>query len=366
MSTGRNVNLGLVAVKGHTAAKDLDVAARVARVHDPRVRAVVLRDHPHPIRRRWLARRPSLFLGPRPFRQFVPLRGRVFSGVGLTKHEECRRLESAGFRIPRTALLTEHERPDLSEFGPYVVVKPDVAAKGALVKIVRNSRVRWKAPVYESDVYEGSQRLLVQEFIYTGPWPVSHRVQTLFGEALVCIRMEAHHDRTPLSDRYAFKQEGGGRTIVATSKGCSIGLCDDDEMIDVAERVHALFPECAQLGVDLIREVPSGDVYVLEVNCRGGGWLLSSASLNETCGADLREQCDGLARAGRALADAAGRLGERRSQLKLCRERERTRGDPPGSRRTRRLRGRGPSSASRPPRSMRRPGPPSGRPLHGG
>jgi len=83
-----------------------------------------------------------------------------------------------------------------------------------------------------------------------------------------------------------------------------------EELIDVAERAHAVFPECAQLGVDLIREVPSGDIYVLEVNGRGGGWLLSSPSLNEACAADLAHQRDGLRRAGRLLADAAVRLAE--------------------------------------------------------
>jgi hypothetical protein len=310
VSAARDVNLGLVAHAGYATVEDLETVAAVARQHEPRVHPTVLKDRPHRLRRHWLARRPSLFFAARPFRRFAPVRGRAFTGVGLTKSEEYRRLVAAGFRTPRTAILTEHEKPDLSDFGPYVVVKPDVGARGATVKIVRKSRVRWKPPAFESHVYEGSPNLLVQEFIYTGRWPTSYRVQTLFGEALACVRVQSDHDRPPLLDRYAFKESGGGLSIVSSSMGCGLSLCDDEELIDVAERVHALFPECAQLGIDLIREVPSGDVYVLEVNARGGTWMLSTPRLNEACGADVAQQRDGLERAGRLLADAAMRLAE--------------------------------------------------------
>jgi len=141
-------------------------------------------------------------------------------------------------------MLSEHEKPDLSDFGPYVIVKPDVGARGATVKVVRKDRVRWKPPAFVSDACKGSPDLLVQEFIYTGPWPVSYRVQTLFGEALACLRMQADTARTPLHERYGFRESGGGRTIVATSKGCSSRAWEDKELIGVAERAHAVFPEC--------------------------------------------------------------------------------------------------------------------------
>lgn len=310
MSATRDVNLGLVAHAGHTTVEDLKTVAAVARAHDRRVHPTVLKDRSHRLSKHWMARRPSLFFAARPLKRFVPVRGRVFPAAGLTKSEECRRLVAAGIRIPRTAILTKHEKPDLSDFGPYVVVKPDIGARGATVKIVRNGRVRWKPPAFESDVYEGSSKLLVQDFVYTGRWPTSYRVQTLFGEALACVQVQADQDRTPLLDRYAFKESGGGLSIVASSKGCGLSLCDDEELIDIAERAHALFPECALLGVDLIREVPSGDVYVLEVNSRGGTWMLSTPRLNEACGADVAQQRGGLERAGRLLADAAVRLAE--------------------------------------------------------
>jgi len=245
-----------------------------------------------------------------PLRRFAPLRGRAFGGAPFGKSEEYRRLGEAGFRIPRMATLTEQHTPDVSKFGPYVVVKPDVGRKGVTVKIVRSDHIRWKPPVFDSDVVEGNTDLLVQEFIYTGQWPVSYRVHTLFGEALACMRIEASHDRIPLRERFAFREGGGGRCIVSSSKRCTLSMVEDEELIRIAEKIHELFPECAQLGVDLVREVPSGNVYVLEVNSRGGTWILSSASLDEACGEPVAGQRDAFARAGRLLADAAVRLAE--------------------------------------------------------
>jgi len=245
-----------------------------------------------------------------PLREFRPLRGKVFSGTDITKSEECRRLEHGGFRIPRTAVVTETETPDISDFGPYVVVKPDIGRRGAMVKIMRTAKVRWEPPEVVSHSKAESADLLVQEFIYTGKWPVSYRVHTLFGEALGCVRIEANNDRPALPERFGFREAGGGLNIVASSMGCELSLVEDKEMIDIAERTHALFPECAQLGVDLIREVPTGDVHVLEVNSRGGVWMLSSSRIDESCGGRVADQRDAFRRAGRLFAEAAIRLSE--------------------------------------------------------
>ena len=46
--------------------------------------------------------------------------------------------------IPKWALMTKTKRPDLSNFGDYVVTKPDHGGRGAEVKIKRRGRVRWK------------------------------------------------------------------------------------------------------------------------------------------------------------------------------------------------------------------------------
>ena len=208
--------------------------------------------------------------------------------------------------VPRWTLLTETHSPDLSDFGPYVVVKPDRGGRGADVHAYRKGKVRWKPRQVKSFAASGSDRI-VQEFIYTGRWPVSYRVVTLFGEAMIAYRVEADHARQPLEDRYAFK-EASGITIVSNSKGCSIRLHEDEEVIRLAERAHGAFPDLALLGVDVVREQPGGDLYVLEVNSIGWTWHFSSPDgrrIRRETGGDPYAQRNGLERAARILADRA-------------------------------------------------------------
>lgn len=117
-----------------------------------------------------------------PLRHFQPFGGHAYQGVALTKSEEYRALQAADIPVPRWACLTPSHEPDLELFGPYVVIKPDRGGRGADVKIMQKGRVRWRPPT--ADFVANNTNWIIQEFIHTGPWPVSFRVATLFGTAL--------------------------------------------------------------------------------------------------------------------------------------------------------------------------------------
>ena len=167
--------------------------------------------------------------------------------------------------MPKSALLTQDQRPSLEEFGPYVVCKPDAGAKGAEVKIKRTGRVRWTPPANNLARRLKADGLLAQEFIYTGPWPVSYRVTTLFGKALFSCRVEADRSRRPLQGPDQFRSQGGGMSICSSGKACTFEFNHDRDVIELGERAHAAFPHIAVLGVDIIREQTSGKLHVIEV-----------------------------------------------------------------------------------------------------
>ena len=109
-------------------------------------------------------------------------------------------MQKIGIPVPRWALVTPDTAPDLNDFGPYVVVKPDWSGQGADVKIMRRGRVRWRPPTtdYTKRLQGDRGNWLVQEFIYTGQQPVSYRVTTLFGEPLWAWQIQADTARRPL------------------------------------------------------------------------------------------------------------------------------------------------------------------------
>jgi hypothetical protein len=281
----------------------------LVRESAPDVRPTVLRDDPASCLRLDLWLRPTLVVAPRPPLFFRTPRGAVCRGRHLTKSAECAALGAAGVPVPRWTLLTPDREPDLSGFGPYVVTKPDFGSRGAGVRIQRRGRVRWKPPESIDGRHPG---ILVQEFVYTGRWPVAHRVTTLFGRTLFAVRTEADRSRRPLLGRDAFRggPEVGGVSIVSSHRGCTYSLGDDPEVIALAERAHDAFPDIPVLGVDVLRDADTGRLSVIETNPGGYTWHFSSKPgrrIQQQFGLDLEAQFDGIRKAAGVLAEETRR-----------------------------------------------------------
>jgi glutathione synthase/RimK-type ligase-like ATP-grasp enzyme len=220
----------------------------------------------------------------------------------LGKSEECEALVRAGITVPKWVLLTEDQQPDLSDFNGYVVRKPNYGGRSEEVRLMRKERVRWK-PV-TTHAAGTSDSVIIQQFIYTGPLPTSYRVCTLFGRALYSMKSQAGADHprltTPADVASALKQERF--TISANGRDGRPELNFDEEIIRLGERAHAAFPDIPLLGFDIVREVPSGRLYVLEANAIGYVWNFQSQQLADY-GFSFEEQFDGIRKAAYVLAE---------------------------------------------------------------
>ncbi len=246
---------------------------------------------------------PTVTVSPAPLRRLRPRRGPVFQGQHVPKSTEYRALRAAGVPVPRWTRLLPNRTPDLDGFGPYVVTKPDFGAQGADVRIERRDTAQWTPPRTARTLNFGGpfNPRLAQEFVYTGPWPRSHRVVTLFGNALWADRTEASHDLPPLRERDAFH----GQSIVSSGRGCTFTLDDDPEVVALGERAHAAFPRVPLLGVDILRDAGTGELFVIEANSLGITWHFSTPrglAFQEQFGFDLGAQFDGRRKAARVLA----------------------------------------------------------------
>jgi amino acid adenylation domain-containing protein len=290
----------LVLVVGPDVDRDsLERAARTVAEMDDRIDARVVADVPG-----WdagLVPRPTLVVSPGLLRHRPALPGQVCCGYPLGKSDEYQILERAGIPVPKWVALEEGVQPDLSGFGPYVVRKPDYGAKGAEVRIVRRERVRWR-PVVTSAAGP-SPRLLVQEFVYTGPWPVSYRVNTLFGRVLYSMVLTGNQARQQLRGPEDFDARGDTRqsaSIVANARDSTAAFCEDQEIIALGERAARAFPDVPLLGVDVLKSALTGQLLVTEVNSIGHNWNFGP----EFAGAfhiDIERQFGGVRRAASIL-----------------------------------------------------------------
>ncbi len=230
--------------------------------------------HRNSVTARWQVRRPSLVFSPIHLVNFVPRGGAVFCGCILGKDEQVRRLSSIDILTPRTVTLSSAGSFDPSGWGDFVIVKPNNSNRGEGVKLVRSTDLSAR---YDELTALANDQVLVQPYIDHAEdgYPTIYRVLTMFGRALYCVLNRWGNKRPPLA-QIAADPLG----VIATNNNSMGGqvrsICNDAEIVALGERAHNAFPECPVLGVDIIRDIHTGRLYVLEVNPHGNVWHLSS------------------------------------------------------------------------------------------
>ncbi len=242
-----------------------------------RYRARLVHDYaPNLKHQLWTLGRPTVVVSMLPLRRFFPSWATILANEDIYKVQEYTALERAGIPIPKWTVVRQGEEPDLSGFNEFVVVKPAQGGCGALVRIMRRNRVEWR-PLEVKKFNWSHMDLIAQEYVHTGPWPVSYRVGTVFGEPIYAWRITADRSRRPFEEGKMDSHFFDGRTIVSSGKGCTFDWEVPQDVFELARALHErAFPNTPLLGSDIIRDVHSGKLYVLEVNANGDNFHLTS------------------------------------------------------------------------------------------
>lgn len=308
-------HLVLVAWDEHWKTKaDLDwIAKRVGEL-DPKIAATVVSHHKSDqLRLIPLWFRPTLSVAMNEKRRRKLLPGHFMTGRRLHKHGEYARMDAAGIPVPDWQIITPSTRLDPEVWGPYVVEKPSCGRVGAYVRIRRTTRLKHVPPeTLPAEHYGRLGPMLAQRFVYTGEWPTSFRVVTLFGEVLLSYRIQTRGEGPGLTGRFEFGR--GGLSIVSNTKRMDLELVRDEDVVHLAERAHQLaFPDLPLLAFDIVRDADTGELFVLECHSQGSAWSFShepGLSLQADHGVDFESQYDGLEKAARILAEVTPRLAK--------------------------------------------------------
>ena len=251
----------------------------------------------------WTVGLPTTIISFLPLRRFIPSWGTIWQQEWLGKIKECELLDQAGIPVPKWRAVYPDSEPNLAGFSDFVVVKPNRGAYGAYVRVMRRGKVRFRPLSVRGK--EPSEALIAQEYIHTGPWPISYRVGTVFGEPIYAWRVQASRDREPFDSSKQGSEFFMGRSIVASSKGSStFDLEVPEDVLALARRSHRAFPTIPLLGIDIVREASSGRLFVLEVNSNGWTFNLTSEtgrSIQWESGFDLFTQFGGAKTIARGL-----------------------------------------------------------------
>lgn len=210
--------------------------------------------------------------------RFNPERGTYYVGRPINKAIQIRKYVNAGVRTPETVAYQFGRPLDRSFWGDYVIIKPtrvDLMSFGDAVYLMRTDRAAETASrIFPPDHPARSEPVLIQRFIDTGRHAESFRVLTLFGEPLYCMKYRQREPRPSIA-------EAGDDLLkipVASTAHRSYDhlMLKDDEVIEFARKAAKAMPAIPLQGIDVIREVGTGKLFVLECNPGGNTWHFSS------------------------------------------------------------------------------------------
>jgi hypothetical protein len=201
-----------------------------------------------------------------------------------------------------------------------VIVKPTdikTSSKGRGIQLMRTERVRYIAPRdYPEDHPGRLGPMVVQQFIDTGPHVSAFRVLTLFGTPLLCQLNRTATPRVPLdSDDAALES-----AVIATQgagEDRTREMLYDADVVALAKAAHWAVPEVPLKGCDVLREVGTGRLFVLELNTNSNTWHFSSsfqaaerAHFTPEFNQARLEQLDAFGTAAHVLAEMTRREAE--------------------------------------------------------
>jgi hypothetical protein len=286
--------------------KDFEAIKRHIEAQAPDIQVFIAsNDLPSSATRKLAASRPTLVFSPVRLLQFKPARGKLYTGIRMTKIEEMRRLAAGGIPIPTFQVLEPHTQLSETVYGPLVVIKPSyaLASFGQGIELRRTHTVRYRAPEEFPENHPGRQApMIVQKFIDCG-YPMTCRVLTFFGEPVLTYYRKSTKPLSLLPDQDRFEQF---EYMPSLSDRITFSTRDVDILKFAADAYRAM-PEVALQACDIIREKSSGRLYLLEVNPGGGTWMFSNrsaASYREALGvSDLTLEFDAFRTIARVLVE---------------------------------------------------------------
>lgn len=220
-----------------------------------------------------LAKHPTLFFSPMPIGLPPQLHGKlVCPPPPLTKMEEYRRLAESGLPTPRTRLIENVDELEHVGDEPTVVIKPNRGLRGRGVNLIKTSILKlWTKEEFDRSS-SNNRGMLAQQYIEMGGQPTSYRVMTVLGDVIYCIKSTANNaiDHLPLALTRV------GMPIASNAGDRVIVEAYDPDVIDLGRKIHQKLSFSPVLGIDMVRDLKTGDLYVLELNSGGWTWHLSS------------------------------------------------------------------------------------------
>ena len=161
-------------------------------------------------------------------------------------------------------------------YGDWVVLKPEhIQSTGRDVNMIPTKEIsKLKLADFPDGHLIHQDSYLVQKFVKTGEYPTHYRA-TVFLNEVICS-MEVVQNSTYPAQSNPINELLKNSVASNLTDNRAIKLMIDNEINAFALRIAEKFPMNPLLGIDVIRDQETGDLFVLETNSGGNTWHFSS------------------------------------------------------------------------------------------
>jgi hypothetical protein len=202
----------------------------------------------------------------------LPARGRTLHVKRIDKFEQYQHYALANISTPKTIEYEIGQEINVNEWGEYVFLKDKNDSHGRNSFLVPTKEMLNIKPYFEKIGFKN--KILLQEFIYTGQNVNHYRVLNFLGEPLCCFKST---NLSNISLPITLDDVFNNHTVKTNSSNDTrkIELSNNEEVLTFSKLVFEVFPERPLQGIDIIIQENTKKLFVLEGNQGGNVWVFS-------------------------------------------------------------------------------------------
>ena len=203
----------------------------------------------------------------------LPARGKTLYVKAIDKFEQYQNYTLADISIPKTIEYEIGQSLNFNDWGEYIFIKSRNSSYSENSFLIPTKYVLDIKPYFEK--LGVNNRMMVQQFIYTGKHANHYRAQTFLGEALFCVKVKNPY---PIKLPSSLEEAFNNNTTQTTRKDLILQRTFEfnKEVLDFSQKVYNIFQDQPLQGIDIIVEESTNKLFVLEGNQGGNVWSFSN------------------------------------------------------------------------------------------
>ena len=207
----------------------------------------------------------------------LPARGKTFYVKSVDKFEQYQKYKLANVSTPKTIEYEIGQSIDIKDWGDYVFLKGRNASHSENSFLIQTKDIFNIEPYFKK--LELEDKMILQQFIYTGESAHVYRVLSFLGTPLFCVKVTNPY---PIKLPSSLKESFDNKTT-QTSRSDVFMIRElelNKEVMDFSVKVFNVFPERPLQGIDIAVEKNTNKLFALEGNQGGNVWVFSRKESN--------------------------------------------------------------------------------------